>query len=154
LIIAPSLLAASLAVAPLGDSQFQCKQPAANEWLKQGTYKGPGPQVSSDFIRPVTKDLPGAISLLKKRSAIRLSEKNLGRFVGRDFRWTQDRRLKPYLVRAVFPSGNPMVGADWDGDDLYVFAGGLGCAAYKKHPVVMFLGRKPKRVFVRAMSAL
>jgi hypothetical protein len=138
-------------------AQSTCHSRTPDEWLRQGTFKGPGVDVSADVIRPVHKNLSRAILLLRNRDAIVLTKADLKTFgLDRSFWWIQDRRLRPYLVRAVFPSPNPspMLGADWDGDDLYVFAGGLGCLNYTKHPIVVFLDRKPRRVFVTAMSAL
>jgi len=109
--------------------------------------------MAPELVRPVSKDLQRAISLLRKRSAILLSDRDVARFGGA-LRQKRDRRLRPYLVRAVFPTSNPMIRVSWDADSLFVFAAGLGCSPYVKHPIVVFLDREPKRVFVSASAAL
>jgi hypothetical protein len=67
---------------------------------------------------------------------------------------SKGERFRPYLVRAVFPSSNPQLTVQWSGSDLHVFAAGLGCASFEQRPIIVFLDRKPKVIFVMASAAL
>ena len=60
-------------------------------------------------------------------------------------------RLKPYLIRAVFPSPNPEdLGVRWRGETLYVRASSYSCTRFTNHPIIVFLQRRPKAVKVKA----
>lgn len=63
-------------------------------------------------------------------------------------------KLSPWLVRAVYPTPNAFVGASWFGTTLSVTAGGMGCAPFARHPVVIWLDKMPHRVEVTASAAL
>jgi hypothetical protein len=62
--------------------------------------------------------------------------------------------LRPYLVRAVSAStANRSISVHRCHQDLLVFSGSLGGDGPQKDPVVVFLGSKPRRVFVSYMTA-
>ena len=134
-------------------SQDGCMWPTTNSWLRQGSITGDQVEVSHEHVRPVVRNMREAIALLSTRSTVPLTRQQVRQFVGPTAK-IGNLRLRPYLVRAVFPSPNPTVGVSWNGGNLFVFAGGLGCAPYVKHPIVVFLDRSPKQVFVRATAAL
>jgi hypothetical protein len=134
--------------------QITCTAQAANEWLRKGDSPGPGTQLSADRIRPVTQRVPQANAKLQRRSVALLTDAEIQKFTGQPSAKASDRRLRAYLVRAVFPTGNPSLDVRWDGRRLDVFARGLGCAPFTKHPIIVFLERPPRQVFVRASAAL
>lgn len=140
-------------VATPADAQFQCTEPTTNEWLLQPATSIDGETVAASRVRPVVSDLPLAIEALKNQPIILLSAKEAARFAGPDAA-DKGARLKPYLVRAVFPSSRPRLDVRWSGKDLHISAAGLGCAPFTKHPVVIFLDRKPEKLFVTASAAL
>ena len=153
------LFAFFLILAGFGSSaaaQYQCNLPTTNEWLRGEVYReGPDSEIGEDLIFPVSINLPRAIALLKKDSAVAMSVAQARQFAGPDLKLPVNRRLKPYLVRAVFPSGDPTTGLSWGPHSrLRVFAEGLGCNLYVKHPIIVFLDRRPKQVFVVASGAL
>jgi hypothetical protein len=136
-------------------AQYGCHEPTSNEWLDQGFYRGPGAEVRDDFVQPVTNDLPRAVAMLSSAQFVRLSANDVRRFLGPGFAIPRGRKLEPHLVRAVFPTDRPKLGVSWDNNgNLFVFAGGLGCAPFSKHPIVIFLDREPQRIFVSASAAL
>ena len=61
-------------------------------------------------------------------------------------------KLSPWLVRAVYPTPNSSASASWFGDTLSISAGGMGCALYARHPVVVWLEKMPHRISVEAMA--
>lgn len=61
-------------------------------------------------------------------------------------------RLRPYLVRGVL-SGLPPV-ARWHGDLLSIESVGIGCGAFTKLPVIVYLEREPAAVIVAASAIL
>jgi hypothetical protein len=147
LLFAVALLANSAAA----EAQFQCNEPTSNEWLNDGQSKGHDVPVQSSQVGQVSSDLMEAVSLLSAESAIRLDDRQVAEFTGRP---SSSKGHKPFLIRAVFPTGNPLVHVSWEGENLFVFAEGLGCFAYTKHPIIVLLDRPPKRVFVSASAAL
>jgi len=139
--------------APGGSAgQYVCNAPTANEWLKQGPAVGTSGFTEVDRARvlAVSADLEAATAMLATVDAIEITPQQAQRFSGQ----SDLPDGTPYLARAVFPTPRPMVIVNWYGADLYVFAGGLGCAPYEKHPVVVFLDQRPERVFVSASAAL
>ena len=143
---------AAIASAAPAAAQYQCTAPTSNSWLRQAPASTPETRIDDRFVRPVTRALPHAVAMLKKQALIRLSERDVKRFTGTVI--PSDQSLRPYLVRAVFPTATPNLELSWGGSSLHVFAAGLGCAPFTKHPIVVFLDRKPHRVFVMASAAL
>ena len=131
-----------------------CIMPTTNEWLMQGDSSGPVERLHTDRVRPVSEHVPEAIAKLATRSAVPLTNAEVRRFTGKPSATVSRQSLRPFLVRAVYPTPHPTFDLGWDGTRLDVFAGGLGCAPYVKHPIIVFLERKPHRVFVMASAAL
>jgi hypothetical protein len=134
-------------------AQSECKEPTSNEWLRQAPA-GKEQPVAGALVRPVTRKLPRAIALLSKESLVRLRDEEVLAFTGVTGASSAKRGSRPYLVRAVYPTGNPQIQVSWSGYNLHVFAEGLGCAPFIKRPIVVFLRRKPKHVFVMASAVL
>jgi hypothetical protein len=147
------VLAVSLTTAP-ASAQFTCAVPTTNEWLKHGDGSGPSKQLSEGRVRPVTDRIADAVNKLEGPSVVALSDADLKRFIGQVSGAGSSPGFHPYLVRAVYPTGNPSLDVRWNGKRLDVFARGLGCAAFVKHPIVVFLERRPRRVYVMASAAL
>jgi hypothetical protein len=145
---------AAITVPVPATAQFTCKAPTSNVWLKQGRSSDRAEHLSPDRIRPVSQALPRAIAKLATRSAVPLSIPEFQAFTGSASPTNLGHRLRPYLVRAVFSTTNPQLDVWWDGKTLDVNADGLGCAPFLKHPVVVFLDRQPRQVFVAASAAL
>jgi len=133
-------------------AQWQCKEPTSNEWLKQAPATTKETAIPEALAQPVTNELTEAVARLSSRDFVRLSQADANRFTGQAS--PSDGKRQPYLVRAVFPVGSPSLRISWSGDDLHVFAEGLGCAQFVKHPIVVYLERDPKHVFVMATAAL
>jgi hypothetical protein len=146
------LVLATTATEP-ATAQFTCALPTSSEWLKQGDSSGPVKQLGEKRVRPVSAHQAGAVAKLVRRSAVLLTEAEVRKFTGEPSS-ISDRALRGYLVRAVYPTANPALDVIWDGTRLDVFASGLGCAAYVKHPIVVFIKRPPRRVYVMASAAL
>lgn len=130
----------------------RCSLSTADDWLTKGERAGPVLQLSNERVRAVTQRLSHAIEMLKTRSAVPLGKADVEAFTGEPV--GSGRSLHPYLARAVFPVPGASLDVRWDGFRLDVFAGGLGCAAYAKHPVIVFLERQPRNVIVIASAAL
>jgi hypothetical protein len=153
LIIAFWTLAAYAASA--NDRQSTCNQPTTNDWLNgnlQSDWTG-WTDVDASLVQQVSKDLSPAIALLATEGAVPLTAEEVRRFTG-DSAHLGGSGATPYLIRAVYPTANPSISVGWYGNDLYVFAGGLGCAPYEEHPIIAYLDRSPARVFVSASAAL
>jgi hypothetical protein len=132
-----------------------CKASTSDTWLSAKTGAKPGVAMKLALVRPVVQDMPAAIALLEKRSVVALSPSELSRFLGPAAKPAPtDPGLHPYLVRAVFPTPYSNLAVQWSGNDLHITAEGLGCLAYKKHPAILFLDRKPAAVFVSAGTDL
>jgi len=147
-----ALIAFSGPPAPAPDARFVCREPTTNEWLKQApaTDSAGFVQVDASRVVAVSSNLSDATALLMTADAVQISPHQVQQFTGQASR----SDATPYLVRAVFPTSRPNVSVSWHGPDLYVFAGGLGCAPYLKHPIVVFLDQRPVQVFVSASAAL
>ena len=131
-----------------------CLQSATNEWLRQSPVMDSSSfsQLDASRVHIVSHDVPAAIALLASEGAVLIGPETVEQFTGRP-RAETPAGTSAYLVRAVFPTSWPTVGVDLSGDDLHVFAGGLGCAPYRKNPLIVFLDRKPGEIFVMASSA-
>lgn len=138
------------------DAQFQCDATTRNEWLASPSNVDEGEKIDPALVRPISSNIKRAIALLGDRSAIPLTHGQLVEFMGTKASETipPGDQYHAYLVRAVFPTGRPTLNVRWSGNDLHVFAAGLGCAPFTKHPVIVFLTREPARVFVTASAAL
>lgn len=152
LIIAFWTLAAYAASA--SDRQSTCNRPTTNAWLNapQSDWTG-WTDVDASLVQQVSEDLPPAIALLATESAVPLTAEQVRRFTGGSAH-LGGSGTTPYLIRAVYPTANPSISVGWHGNDLHVFAGGLGCAPYVERPIIIYLDRSPARVFVSASAAL
>lgn len=146
------LILASAAHAQPAAGQFRCDAPTSNEWLLPPPDTDKGEKVDSGLIYPLQKDVERAIGLLDNQGAIPLTRAQLAEFGVDAAPFSAARRA--YLVRAVYPVERPRFDVSRVGEDLHVFASGLGCAPFVKRPLVIFLDRKPRRVFVTAAAAL
>ena len=136
------------------DSHSTCSQPLTNAWLKdshQADWTG-RTDVDASLVQQVSHDIPAAIDLLATEGAVQLSAEEVRRFAG-DLAPLRGTGATPYLIRAVYPTAHPSISVGWHGNDLYVFAGGLGCAPYVQHPIIVYLIRPPASVFVSASAA-
>lgn len=148
--LATSLSAGSTLVA----GQFRCDAPTANEWLLPSAKRIEGGEIEPSSVYPVEGNLDRAIALLDEESAIPLTQAQLSGFSTKGAGASLKPTHSAYLVRAVYPTTRPQLKVAWMGSDLHVFADGLGCAPFVKHPVIVILDRKPMRVFVNASAAL
>lgn len=141
-----------------GAAQSSCTEPTTSEWLKQPPRSSePTTVVDTSQVHPVTQELPRAVKMLENHSIVPLEPMDVIQVGGGDvatLRQEQGRQLRPYLVRAVFPTPSPKLDVRWSGSSLQVFAGGLGCAPFAKHPIIVFLHHQPTQVFVMASAAL
>jgi hypothetical protein len=151
-----ALLLVLAAFSPSAAAQFECNLPTTNEWLWGEVYQeGPDLEIAPNRVFTVSRNLRGAIALLKRKPAVALTAAEARRFAGNSLKVPAGRSLRPYLVRAVFPSEDPTIEVSWGrGDRLRVFTEGLGCNPHEKYPIVVFLDRKPKHVFVTTSAAL
>lgn len=152
----PLALALVVSTAPATVSaQPACEAPASSAWLRQSSGPATNVRVDPSRVHPVIRDLPVAIGMLSIEHALALSQHDAMRFAGAGAGMPPPPDgLRPYLVRAVFPTANPQLDVRWSGSDLHVSAAGLGCAPFKDHPIVVFLERSPAAVFVMATAAL
>jgi len=136
-------------------AHFKCDASTYDDWLEPTPKAQEGTKVDALLVRPVVSNLSQALSMLQKRNIASLTPDDVKMFLGsKAMPLIPDNRLRPYLVRAVFPTSYPSLEIQLKGDDLYVFAGGLGCVAFSKHPIIVFLDHQPAHVFVRASAAL
>jgi hypothetical protein len=151
-----SLVVTSSASAEPADVQFQCDATTKNDWLAAPSNLDEGEKIDSALVRPISKYIERAIALLDDQSAIALTRDQLIEFTGAQTSEAipPSDPYRAYLVRAVFPTRRPLLDVRWSGNDLHVFASGLGCAPFAKHPVIVFLTHEPERVFVTASAAL
>jgi hypothetical protein len=125
-----------------------------DDWLKAGIELGPFQEIPSERVIPVDGNIAEAVKKLRKKPAISLKNSEVARFVGESSVLPNQPNLRPYLVRSVFATTNTVVKVRWYGEQLSVFAGSLGCPYYTKHPIIVFLERRPREVFVGAATAL
>ena len=132
--------------------QSSCREPTTNAWLRQGPVADPSGfmPIDESQVLNVSAGLEAATTLLMTADAVEITRLQARQFSGQ----SSLPGGTPYLVRAVFPNSHPAISVSWRGTDLYVFAGGLGCAPYEKRPIVVFLDRQPTQVFVSAAAAL
>lgn len=147
----PLILASAVHAQPTA-GRFKCDAPTTNEWLLPPAGSGKSEKVDAALVYPVQKHVERAVGLLDKQSATPLTQAQLAEFGVDAAPSTSVRRA--YLVRAVYPVQRPTLDVSWVSRDLHVFANGLGCAPFVKRPLVIFLDRKPRRVFVTAAAAL
>ncbi|MNS43312.1 hypothetical protein D3C72_757100 [compost metagenome] len=137
------------------DQSKACNLPATNEWLQRPppTDGASFKQVDASLVWEVTNDAQGAVAALTTEAVVEISREQVRHFAGEAAGSAAPNGVA-YLVRAVFPSRWPSVRVEWSENDLHVFAGGLGCFRYEKHPVIVYLNRRPANVFVSASAAL
>jgi hypothetical protein len=156
--VVASLIASVAGLSPeAASAQSGCRYPTTNGWLsaagRDGDFKA-APAPVSTF--PVVDGLPAAIVRLEAKPIEAISAAEAVQMAGPEISQalSQNTGLRPYLVRAVFPTARPSIKVERRGDDLTVFAAGLGCAPFTKHPLVILLDREPRRIAVAANSAL
>ena len=136
-------------------AQPACDAPTTSSWLRQPPNGQQDGTLAISRVHIVTRDVPAATNMLKDRSLVALTEGDSLRFAGPALAPNASTRtFRPYLVRAVFPTPNPMLTVRWNGNDLHVHATGLGCSPFTNHPLLVFLDREPAHVFVTASAAL
>lgn len=137
------------------DSQSACNQPTTNAWLKDNRQNDwtDWTDLDASLVKKVSNDVPAAVALLATEEAFQLTAEQVQRFAGEPAH-LGGSGTTPYLIRAVYPTASPSISVGWHGNDLYVFAGGLGCAPYEQHPIIAYLDRHPASVFVSASAAL
>jgi hypothetical protein len=135
------------------DAQNKCPPETPNDWLTRGGNSGLARPIDPELVLPVASELPRAISLLSRRSAVLISSSDVQRFTGRPAA-PSAKTLRPYLVRALDVSRWSAPKLSVEQGNLEVFVGRLGCPLHTKTPVVVFLREPPKRVFVEVMTAL
>lgn len=64
------------------------------------------------------------------------------------------KRLRPYLVRAVYPVAHPRVEVGWAGTRLIVRTTGMGCVPFTEQPLVIWLRATPRTVVTWASADL
>ena len=135
--------------------QPDCPYPATSDWLSNFDGSNfPDKPLADGRVLVVTNDINEAIEMLAGRSVLPLGDAQVRKFTGKSFDALRQRTLRPYLVRAVFPTSSPDLEVAWDGRLLAVFAGGLGCSPYWKRPIIVLLEREPVQVHVSASAAL
>lgn len=136
------------------ESEFSCNLPTTNEWLKREPVDWTElVRIDPSHIRQISNELPSAIRLLEHDSAVQVSAEQVTMFTGVPVS-NGPAGTTAYLVRAVFPTARPVISVGWYQADLMVVANGLGCAPYEKHPIIVYLDRRPANVFVGASAAL
>lgn len=101
----------------------------------------------------VTEREAVALGRLAADPAVEISDAEVSRFLGLSVRPEQPG-LRPYLVRAVLPNpAGRLHRISWSGDDLHVYSIGVGCPRYVRRAVVMYLDRRPARVFAAPLIA-
>ncbi|MNH49034.1 hypothetical protein D3C73_05970 [compost metagenome] len=129
-----------------------CNLPATNEWLQRPppTHGASFKQVDASLVWEVTNDAQGAVAALTTEAVVEISREQVRHFAGE----AAGSAAPNGVAYLVFPSRWPSVRVGWSENDLHVFAGGLGCFRYGKHPVIVYLNRRPANVFVSALAAL
>ena len=145
-------LVASTGPAPV-TAQPGCAAPVSSAWLRPLPPPDKNVRVEPSRVHPVSRDLRAAVGMLRIQHVLELSQDDVVRFAGVGMP-RQPAGLRPYLVRAVFPTSNPQLEVRWNGIALHVSASGLGCAPFTDHPIIVFLERGPAAVFVMATAAL
>lgn len=142
------------AAMPAG-AQERCDHPTTNEWLRASPpadWRG----ITTVEVSPVLEvehEIASAVAKLEDVDAIPLTPDEMRQFTGEPA-GDPPSGTRPYLVRAVYPTSWPTLHVSWYGNELYVFAGGLGCAPFVKRPIIVYLDRPPHTVFTSARSAL
>ena len=137
-----------------------CNEPTENEWLtarsavSAQTFSAKKFTLPSNRILIVESDLEEAVARLQKPTVIPLKAREVRKFTGRSFEYAGRANLKPYLVRAVFPTSNPRISVTGYGEVTEVAAAGLGCHPYLKHPLVLFLKHPLQKLIVSAHAAM
>jgi len=142
-----------LGAAPL---QSWCNLPAHASWMRPGTRNEGGRAVPASHIFPVVSGLSRSVESLRHRPIRLLDAAEAAKLGGTGIRTAMrgQRRLRPYLVRAVYPTRHPTIAVRWYGDHLSVNSGGLGCFPFTNRPIIVLLNRAPKQLFVDAHAAL
>jgi len=131
-----------------------CNASTSNEWLRQSNGSPVTEPLSAERVHLVIAKLDEAITKLAFHPYVSLKAREAAAFTGQFGGLKGQPNLHPYLVRAVYPVRNPKLNIVWDGKNLDVFAFGLGCAPYTKHPIVVLLEQAPTDIHVMASAAL
>jgi hypothetical protein len=135
--------------------QFRCDESSHDPWMASWVARDgavPVPRSSIVEIDPAT--MTEAVALLQTREAVELQPTQLTHFLKADPARQPPEGLKPYLFRAVYPVSRTFLSASWFGNLLQITSGGLGCAPFLKHPVVVYLDQLPEKVDVQASAGL
>ena len=156
LLLAGIAIASSDPTAAAPDPGGGCSASMSDSWLVPNP---PGVEALAftDTSKPVgvNRNLAEAMLRLAEQSFVPLSEGDVRFFLREEPPPSvKSGGKRPYLVRAVFSIPNPTIGGEWGGQDLFISTFGLGCYPYTKHPVLVYLERVPRRVYVSAMAAL
>jgi hypothetical protein len=151
LALAAQVQAADGAAAP----PARCNIPISDSWLHWTPGYVETLAIAQTLVAPIRRGLTPAYVALQDRFFVRLSpaEAAIHFGVGKPAIAT-GKGLRPYLVRAVAPLGQPSFHVGWKGDALFVETFALGCGHFLRHPVIAWLDRPPKQVFVGASGAL
>lgn len=142
---------------PSTAEQSECREPSTDDWLRQPVAPFNWQDLEAIAIRQVRADaLVVAVERLSDVSVVALSDDEVERLGEAEMvgRAAIPTGWRPYLIRSVFPVGNPRIDLNWQGEKLVVDAFGLGCAAFTKHPIIVYLDRAPTELFVTASAAL
>ena len=155
LVLAP-VLVLSVSITPVAaTAPVKCDASTNSDWLRQPIKSLTGARIETSRVQAVRQNISAASAMLENRHFVVLSKRDLVKFVGTTaMPQPTGSYVRPYLVRAVFPTPSPHLEVRWSGGNLHVFSAGLGCAPFTKHPIVLFLDRKPANVYVVASAAL
>lgn len=154
-LLIPLSLAGPLASPAL--AQSACNAPSRDEWLTSppvGATEQVVPIAPFQLFQIPSPMVDEAIAMLVTAEFVPLDRSDLVRLIGDNGFPGVEMRLRPYLVRAVYPVANPQFLPAWRGNVLRIEAYGMGCAPFVKHPVVIYLDRVPARIEVRASADL
>ena len=150
------IASAALLLLSATPAQGWCNLPTHTPWMRPGNRTQHGRAVPSSSLFPIVADVPRAVRSLHDRPVRLLGTAEAAKLGGTKVRTAlqKHRRLRPYLIRAVYSTRKPNITVRWQGDHLYVSSDGLGCFAFTNRPVIVLLGKAPKELFVQAHATL
>ena len=126
-------------------------RPADYSWAQDGSIKADAPEIDASQILMVKKNRTHAVALLSHRSFVRLTKSQFRAFTGQSDAEYVRSKVRPYLVRAITadPTDPGAISVQFDGRTLQLTGSAMGaCPEVAKSPIIVFLGRSPKRVYV------
>lgn len=133
------------------------KSNADYSWNKSGPNDWDHPQLEPSRFWLVSRNRPRAVAMLAKGSFVRLTNKQVHAFLGGRATVNDPRRdLMPFLVRAesVEATDASEIAVRWDGKTLHLTGTAMGeCPRVLKQPMIVFLERAPRQVFVDTVGA-